>query len=204
VVEAFVDRLGLRDVTLVMQDWGGPIGLGFAGRRPDLVRRVILGSTWAWPTPSNAPRGRFSAIAGGPLGEFVQMNFNGFASLALHHGVVRALPPEEAEAYLRPFRPLGHRGIAAFYPGQITAATGFFAQVEAGLPKVADRPALIFWAGQDRGFPHDDLARFETLFPNHRTIELPLANHFFFEDAAEVMIPAIQAFMTTDPSRRRT
>ncbi|HLP31204.1 MAG TPA: alpha/beta fold hydrolase, partial [Geothrix sp.] len=39
VVEAFVDRLGLQDLTLVMQDWGGPIGLGLAERRPELVRQ---------------------------------------------------------------------------------------------------------------------------------------------------------------------
>ncbi len=51
VLEEFMDRLGLRDVTLVMQDWGGPIGMGLAERRPELVRRLILGSTWAWRTP---------------------------------------------------------------------------------------------------------------------------------------------------------
>jgi len=115
VVEEFVDRVGLRDVTLVMQDWGGPIGLGLAGRRPELVRRVVLGSTWAWQTSTSEPRGKFSVIAGGPLGEFVQVNFNGFASLALKDGVVRELPPDVAEVYLRPFQPLDRRGIAAFH-----------------------------------------------------------------------------------------
>jgi pimeloyl-ACP methyl ester carboxylesterase len=200
VVEEFVDRLGLRDVTLVMQDWGGPIGLGLAGRRPELVRRVVLGSTWAWQTSTSVPRGKFSVVAGGPIGEFVQMNFNGFASLGINHGIVRKLPPDVADVYVRPFRPLGRRGIAAFYPGQITAATGYFAEVEAGLPRVADKKALIFWALQDAGFPRGDLARFEETFPNHKTIELPDANHFFFEDVADEMIPEIRAFVSSDPT----
>ena len=200
VVEEFVDRLGLRDVTLVMHDWGGPIGLALAGRRPELVRRVVLGSTWAWRTSTGVPRGKFSVVAGGPLGEFVQMNFNGFASLAITHGIVRALPPDVADVYLRPFRPLGRRGIAAFYPGQITAATEFFAEVEAALPRVAGKKALIFWALQDTGFPRGDLARLEETFPNHKTIELPNANHFFFEDAADEMIPQIRAFVSSDPT----
>jgi pimeloyl-ACP methyl ester carboxylesterase len=198
VVEEFVDRLGLHDVTLVMQDWGGPIGLGLAGRRPELVHSVVLGSTWAWRTRPDEPRGRFSVVAGGPIGEFVQMNFNGFASLALRSGVVRELPREVADLYLRPFRPLDRRGVAAYYPGQITAATEYFAEVEAGLPQLADRRALIFWALKDRGFPRDDLARFEKTFPNHRTIELPNANHFFFEDSANRMITEIAAFMSSE------
>jgi haloalkane dehalogenase len=39
VLEHFVDRLGLHDLTLMVQDWGGPLGLGVAGRRPELLRR---------------------------------------------------------------------------------------------------------------------------------------------------------------------
>ncbi|AGP37247.1 hypothetical protein SCE1572_23855 [Sorangium cellulosum So0157-2] len=200
VVEELVDRLGLRDVTLVMQDWGGPIGLGFAGRRPELVRRVVLGSTWAWPTSASTPRGKFSRIVGGPIGEFAQVNFNGFAALGIDNGIVRELPAEVADVYLRPFLPLDRRGIAAFYPGQITAATEYFAEVEAGLPRLADRKALIFWALKDVGFPRSDLARFEAAFPDHKTIELPDADHFFFEDAAEVMIAEIRAFVPAGPA----
>jgi pimeloyl-ACP methyl ester carboxylesterase len=193
VVEEFVDRLGLRDITLVMQDWGGPIGLGLAGRRPELVRRVVLGNTWAWPTSTREPRGKFSKIAGGPIGEFVQMNFNGFAWAAVRQGVVRPLPAEVAEVYLRPFRPLDRRGVAAFYPGQITAASDYLAEVEAGLARIRDRRALIFWGMRDPGFPRVDLQRFEKAFPNHKTIELGAANHFFFEDAASQMVGEIGA-----------
>ncbi|WP_158625566.1 alpha/beta fold hydrolase [Corallococcus carmarthensis] len=195
VVEEFVEQLQLRDVTLVMQDWGGPIGLGFAGRRPELVKRVVLGSTWAWPTSTREPRGIFSVIAGGPVGEFLQLNFNGFASFGLQNGVVRQLPSGVLETYLRPFVPLERRGIAAFYPGQITAATAYFQEVEAALPRLADKEALLFWAHLDQGFPRSDTERFEKAFPKHRTVGLPNANHFFFEDTAEQVVAEVRAFM---------
>jgi pimeloyl-ACP methyl ester carboxylesterase len=193
VVEEFVDHLGLKEITLVMQDWGGPIGLGLAGRRPELVRALILGNTWAWPTSTSEPRGKFSVIVGGPIGEFAQMNFNGFASFGLRHGVLRALPEEVVAMYLRPFQPLDRRGIAAFYPGQITAASAYLSEVEVGLRRLGDRRALIFWGMRDAGFPRPDLERFERAFPEHTTIELD-ADHFFFEDAAERMIREIDAF----------
>lgn len=203
VVEAFVDQLGLTDMTLIMQDWGGPIGLGLAGRRPELVRKVVLGSTWAWPTTTEEPRGKFSFLAGGPVGEFVQVNFNGFASLGVKNGIVHPASPEVLDMYLRPFVPLDRRGIAAFYPGQINQATDYFREVEAGLPRLRDKKALVFWALKDRGFPLADLHRFEDAFPEHRTIELPDADHFFFEDAADQMVPIIRTFVGEEPSARR-
>lgn len=199
VLEELVDHLGLHDVTLVMQDWGGPIGLGLAGRRPELVRRVVLGNTWAWPTSTSEARGKFSKIAGGPIGELAQMNFNGFASFGLSHGVIRELPEEVTEMYLRPFRPLDRRGVAAFYPGQITEASEYMAEVEAGLGRIGDRRALIFWGMLDQGFPRADLERFEKAFPSHRTIELAGADHFFFEDAAPQMIKEIASFASAEP-----
>jgi pimeloyl-ACP methyl ester carboxylesterase len=196
VVEEFVEQLGLRDITLVMQDWGGPIGLGLAGRRPELIRQIVLGNTWAWPTSTSEPRGKFSVIVGGPVGEFVQMNFNGFASFGLRHGVVRELPEDVVAMYLRPFLPLDRRGIAAFYPGQITAASAYMAEVEAGLARVRDRRALIFWGMRDVGFPRADLERFESAFPSHKTVELD-ADHFFFEDARDQMVTDIEAFASS-------
>ncbi len=198
VLEEFVDRLGLRDMTLVTQDWGGPIGLGLAERRPELVRRVILGSTWAWQTSKSEPRGKFSVIFGGPIGEFIQVNFPGIISLGLKHDVGRMLPPDVIEVYLRPFLPPNRRGITSFYPGQITAATDYFVELEAGLPHLADKKALIFWALKDPGFPRSDLARWERTFPSHKTIEFPNASHFFFEDEADQMIPEIRVFMSSD------
>lgn len=192
-LEAFVDRLGLRDLTLVMQDWGGPIGLGLAERRPELVRRVVLGSTWAWPTTTSEARGKWSFVAGGPFGEFMQINFNGIAALGLSDSIAHELPADVTDVYLRPFRPLDRRGIAAFYPGQIVEAGTYFAELEAGLARLEHKDALVFWALHDPGFPHDDLVRWQTTFPRHKTIELPDARHFFFEDAAERVIAEIRA-----------
>lgn len=198
VVEEFVDRLGLHDVTLVMQDWGGPIGIALAERRPDLVRRIILGSTWAWDTPTSEPRGKFSVIFGGPIGEFIQTNFPGVISLGLKHDTIRKLPPEVVAIYTRPFLPPERRGITSFYPGQITQARDFFKQLVQGLPALADKPTLIFWALKDPGFPRADLIRWQKAFPNQRTVEFENSSHFFFEDNVNEMITSIRTFMPPD------
>jgi haloalkane dehalogenase len=47
VVEALMVRLDLRGATLMVQDWGGPIGFAVATRRPDRFSAFVIGNTWA-------------------------------------------------------------------------------------------------------------------------------------------------------------
>ena len=54
-LEDFVVALDLRNVTLVVQDWGGPIGLGMATRQPDRISRVLIMNTWAWSVDADDP-----------------------------------------------------------------------------------------------------------------------------------------------------
>ena len=61
-LEALVDALGLDHITLVVQDWGGPIGLGVATRRPEIISRILVMNTWAWSIDSSAP-GRDHSLA---------------------------------------------------------------------------------------------------------------------------------------------
>ena len=100
--------------------------------------------------------------------------------------------PLSSNSTCAPFRPLDRRGIAAFYPGQITAATDYFEEVGASLPGLASKQALIFWALQDP-VTRADLEQLEAAFPSHTTIELPNASHFFFEDVADQMTSEIRA-----------
>jgi pimeloyl-ACP methyl ester carboxylesterase len=175
VVEEFADQLKLKDIALVMQDWGGPIGIAFAERRRELIRDLTLGSTWAWPTDTSTPRGMYSLIGGGPIGEFMQMNFNGLTEFVVRRKINRKLSADVTNIYTRPSRPPDRRGVEAFYPGQIDAATPWFRELQVGLSRLRNKPVLIFWALRDTGFTLQDLARFEEGFPDHRTIRFPLA-----------------------------
>src|SRR5215469_7290007 len=76
VLERFVERLGLSDLTIMVQDWGGPIGLGLAGRRPELVKGFIIGNTWAWPHDRDPRIRAFSWMMGGPIGKALTRRFN--------------------------------------------------------------------------------------------------------------------------------
>lgn len=192
VLERFVDRLQLKDLTMMVQDWGGPIGLGFGGRRPELVRRVIIGNTFAWPLGTERRLRMFSWIMGGPIGRTLTFAFNFVPRAFFARGFAQKLPAEVREMYLAPWRDRSRRAAAVIAPRQLIAATPYLREVEASLPKLADRPALIVWGLKDVAFRAAERQRFEQLFPTHTTVLFDHASHFLQEDVGDQIARSIK------------
>jgi haloalkane dehalogenase len=76
-------------------------------------------------------------------------------------------------------------------PRELLAAHEFLAEVEQGLGRVADKPALIVWGDADPLFAEPMRRRWETIFPNHRTRILRGASHFIQEDAPDEIVAAV-------------
>lgn len=195
VVEKLALELDLRDITLMVQDWGGPIGLGFAGRHPDRVRALVIGNSWAWPENGNPKKEGFSSLMGGPVGRFAIRNFNAFVNLLIPLGTVRSLSHEEMRAYRGPFPTRASRMPTAIFPREIIASTDYLAEVEANLPRLAGKPALIVWGARDGGFGEPERSRFERVFPNHRTVLFENASHFIQEDEPQRIASEIRALV---------
>ena len=200
-IEAFCLWLALGPMTLMVHDWGGPIGLGLAGRRPQWIDRLIIGNTWAWPVKGDITKERFSGLMGGPIGRFFGINFNAIVHLFLRAGTRRTLSARELEMYVRPFRSRSRRYPTVIFPREITAASAYMREVEAGLWRIADRPVLIVWGTADPVYHLKDLERFERLFPNHTTVRLEGARHYIQEDAPESIGMAIRQFLSASAQR---
>ncbi|MGH7373928.1 MAG: alpha/beta fold hydrolase [Candidatus Rokuibacteriota bacterium] len=194
VVESLALALDLKDMTLMVQDWGGPIGLGFAGRHPERVRALVIGNTWAWPVNGDPRFERFSGLMGGAVGRFFIRNYNAFVNLLIPLGTARSLSRDEMRAYRAPFPTRASRRPTAIFPREIIASREYLAEVEAHLPRLADKPALIVWGAKDPAFREPERVRFEQLFRHHRTVVLENARHFIQEDAAARIAQEIRAF----------
>jgi haloalkane dehalogenase len=195
VLERFVDRLGLRDLTIMVQDWGGPIGFAFAERRPELVRRFIIGNTFAWPLDDDPRVRRFSQLLGGPIGRALTTAFNFVPWVFFSRGLAQQPPPEVRAMYFAPWRDRRRRIAAMIAPRQLIAASPWLRTVETNLPSLADRPALIVWGMKDFAFRDNARQRFEQAFPKHRTVVLSNASHFLQEDAGEEIAREIRTFL---------
>ncbi len=195
IVEKFALALNLRDITLVMEDWGGPIGLGFAGRRPDLIRSLVIGNTWAWPVNGDPQFENFSNFMGGPVGSFLNRNFDFMVNVGIPRSTERSLSHEVMTAYRGPFPTRSSRAATTILAQSIIGSHDYLAEVEANLNELADRPVLILWPLKDRAFKAKEREHFESIFKNHRTVLLPEAKHYIQEDEPVRIAEEIRKFV---------
>jgi haloalkane dehalogenase len=192
VLERLVLELDLREVTMMVQDWGGPIGFAVATRHPDRFARFVIGNTWAWPK-SDPGTQVFSRLLAGPIGGYLIRNRNAFVERILPSNVKRRkLPPEVMDAYRGPFPDPESRRPVHVFPREILAARPLLAEVERGLAVLRDRPALIVWPTRDVAFRKPELRRWQQIFPAHRTVSLEGAGHYIQEDAPDEIVGAIR------------
>ena len=201
VVEALVDRLDLSGMVVFGYAWGGPIGLGLAGRRPELIRALVVGNTWAWPDDRLRVR-LFAALLGGPLSWLTVERLNLMLRLYLPRSLKRGpLTTRERAAYDGPF-PRDRRHIMSVFPHEIAAGRAYLRAVEANLGRIADKPALILWPDADPGFGDDELRRWQTLYPAAPVVHLRTVGQFVDEDAPDDVAAAIRDWWSTGPGAR--
>jgi haloalkane dehalogenase len=192
VLERFVTRLDLTGVTMMVQDWGGPIGFAAASRHPGRFERFVIGNTWAWPKADLGTQA-FSRLLGGPIGRRLIVQRNLFVERILPGGVrLRRLPEEVMAAYRGPFPTPASRWPTAVFPREILGSRPFLAEVERGLGALRDRPVLLVWPTRDVAFREPERRRWEAIFPDHRTVLLRGAGHYIQEDAPDAIVAAIR------------
>jgi haloalkane dehalogenase len=204
VVVAFLDRLDLSGATLVVHDWGGPIGLSAAEQRPDKFERLVLANTWAWPLNGDLPVELASRLLGGPVGRELTRRFNLFVNAMIPAGHrLRKPTVDEMAHYRQALATPGRREASAVLPRRITADRAFLAGAEAGLPDLASLPTLIVWGDADLAFRAKERQRWERVFADHHTVIVEGAGHFVQSDAPDQFAAAIRDWRSA-PGRGRT
>ena len=196
-VDAFVTGLDLRGVTLIGQDWGGPVGLTVATRHPDRFKGFILGNTWAWRLNGILHFEFFARVMGSPIAKLAIGRANAFVNVMIPLGTQTKVSDEIMNAYRGPFNTLDSRRPTWEFPKELLRSEPFMRKLEEDLPKVTGLPALFVWGGNDFALrKRVELPRFESLFPRHETVVLEKARHFFQEDAPEEAVAAIRAWLS--------
>ncbi|MDQ3952120.1 MAG: alpha/beta fold hydrolase [Actinomycetota bacterium] len=196
VVERFVLELDLGDVTLMGQDWGGPIGLTVATRHPERFGGFVLGNTWAWPLNGIFHFESFARVMGSRLMRPLIRNANAFVNVMIPLGTASRLPDEVMRAYRGPFAERDDRIPTWTFPRQLLASRPFMEELARNLPRITGLPVLFTWGGRDFALRKGvELPRFQELFPNHQTVVLENAKHFFQEDAPNDVVAAIRNWM---------
>ena len=197
-LEDLLAELGVSRFSLVMHDWGGPLGTGLAVRRPaDVERLVYFNTTLA--EMALLP-GMIRRAAAPVIGRLLTQDTMQFLKLLTSFGVVQAMPEEVKRGYLRPYRSrAGRRAIWGFVqdipfsPSHPTAP--LMDDMVARLPALADTPVKIIWGMKDPCFHPGILRQVAARFPQADVVRVPDASHLVLEDAPGRSIAAVREFL---------
>ena len=202
-LEALLDDLGIGgDITLVVHDWGGMIGMAYATRHPERIRRLVVLNTAAFHLPADKKLPwALWLCRNTPLGALLVRGCNAFSFAASFVGCKRhPMPPSLRRAYRAPYDSWANRIATLRFVQDIPLRPGdpgydIVSEVEAGLEQFRGRPMLIAWGLLDFVFDGTFLAEWERRFPAAEVRRFADCGHYILEDAAEELVPAIADFL---------
>ena len=201
-----IDSLDLRDITLVVHDWGGMIGMGWAAHHPDRIARLVVMNTAAFPLPTSLGFPSSLALARTPgIGALLVRGANAFSRGAVRHCVTRRpMSKAVAAGYLEPYDSWAHRIAVHRFVQDIPLkksdrAYPMMKETADALVHLVDKPMLICWGLKDFVFGHPFLDEWIRRFPRAEVHRFEDCGHYILEDAGEEIIPLIREFVDRSP-----
>jgi haloalkane dehalogenase len=194
-IERFADELDLREAIVVVQDWGGPIGLRLAVERPDRVAGLVILNT-------GVGAGRAPSEEWLRFREFVRrVGADLVPGQLIRISAVTELADEVVEAYNAPFpTPESKAGVLAFpelVPTEVDhPSAAKMIEVRAAL-ELWERPALVLFSDSDPIFSTAAAERMAERIPGAGPAEtITGAGHFLQEEKGEEIAERIVRFLT--------
>ena len=201
-LETLLAQLGLENITLMVHDWGGVIGMGYAIDYPDNVARLIVFNTAAFYLKKLTFLIRMCRP--NLLGGLLVRGLNAFAGLAVFMAISNRerMTRQVKAGYLGPYNNWQHRiAIHRFVqdiPWEENHPTrDRFMRIDAGLQQLRHHPMLIIWGADDFVFTERDFfAEWKRRFPEAEAHGLRNAGHYVVEDAHERILPLVTDFLS--------
>jgi len=193
-VTRVLDGLDLEDATVVVQDWGGPVGLRWAVERPERVGRLAILNT-----------GLFSGrVSKGFMAwrDFAERNPDLPVGFVISGATATDVPPDVVAAYEAPFPTPESKAGAAQFPLIVPIADDSpgAGEMRAVMDELSrwDKPVLVAFSDGDPVFPFPRAGEaFTSLIPTAgEQVRIEGASHFLQEDAGERIADEMIRFMS--------
>ena len=192
----FIKKLDLKNITLVVHDFGGPVGLAAGIENSERIKKVVLFNSWLWATEQNKEAQKIDKIINSRLGKFLYLNTNISPKVLLKKGFAnkKNLSKEVHQHYIKPFPDKNSRIALLNLAKALVGSSDWYQKQWEQLDAIANKEWLILWGTKDSFITMEYLQRWKEKLPNAKTKEIE-CGHFVQEEAREVSIQAIRAFM---------
>ena len=201
-LESLLEKLELKEnITLVLHDWGGMIGMGYAVRHPNRIKRLIIMNTAAFHLTENMGIPWQLKLSRSLLGPILIQGFNAFCKGAAASCVTRApMDDKTAQAYIAPYDNWKNRTAVLRFVEDIPLGKGdvsydSVSRIESNIQQFQKLPMLICWGIKDFVFNSKFLCEWLMRFPAAQVHKFEDAGHYILEDAHQEILPLIQDFL---------
>jgi pimeloyl-ACP methyl ester carboxylesterase len=203
---SLLDSLDLSGATLVVHDFGGPIGLSAALERPERIERLVLFNTWMWSVNDDPAIARGARVAGSWLGRLLyrHLNFPVKTLMPKVMGDRSVLTPEIHRHYAAPLATPDERMGAWACARALLEAGPWFERLWAQRERLRGMPMILLWGLKDPTFGPSYLERWRREFPEAHVYTFPSSGHFVPEEAAVEVRPILERFVDARASQPAT
>ena len=194
------------NITLILHDWGGMIGMGYAVRHPERIRRLVCLNTYAFLPPADyrVPLSGHFIRRAGPLASLAVRGLNAFSVGALYLASHKRLDKDVKRGLTAPYNCWNHRLAVLRFVQDIplNPADPSFQlakNVDDNLSQFSTIPILICWGDHDFVFNENFFNEWQRRFPEAETHRFSDAGHYVLEDVPEKIVPLIQDFLQRHP-----
>jgi haloalkane dehalogenase len=193
-LEEFLEKKGItRNIHLIVHDWGGIIGMSYAHRHPESIKKIVILNTTAFHLPPGKKFPLTLLLARTWVGMFTIRAFNSFSSLATIVGVKRLRLSREVRSGLTaPYNSWKNRIAIARFIQDIPLKQGdpgyeLIDEMQEHLSQFCNTPTLIAWGMKDNVFDHHFLDSWIQLLPEARVHRFEDSGHYILEDQQEAI-----------------
>jgi haloalkane dehalogenase len=191
-----IGALDLKDITLIVHDYGGPIGLSYAVDHPENIHGLVLMNTWMWSL-DNDPHFTGTKMFSGAAGRFLyeKMSFSARVILPLAMSDKSKLTRQIHQQYLKPWRTPAERHGTWILARELIGSSSWYNSLWDKRDCLQDIPALILWGMKDFAFRQIELEKLKKVF-NHKTVQtFDGIGHFVNEELGDNLTPIICDFL---------
>jgi haloalkane dehalogenase len=199
LLESFIQKLGLTDITVYGHDAAAAMVMGVVGRHPEWFRAAIVANAFGFPLEGEfSSITRFLKVVRTPIFRFLITQFN-FLQRFTNNGLRGGkLTDAEKAAYLGPTLDKSRRRHHHEILANILDSHDYLVNLEEQLQAVRDMPLLLTFGNTDDAYKADFMQRWQEMFPNNRNYIIDGGTHFPQEDDPHGIAEAIRRWWQED------
>lgn len=198
---SFVSKLNLKNIILVLHDWGGAIGFNYARSYPENIKGIVFMETFCkpmeWKNLDFVTRFIFKQFRDIKAGQKWNGKHNAFLRFILPISIIRKLNEEEKQNYFSPFKTISDRNPIVKFPQELpfkgegtlneTITDNYYKWIQH-----STIPKLLLYANPGVQIQTKDIELYKSVFQNLTTAFIGKGKHYIQEDQPDKIGDAIE------------